>query len=123
MRSAILLVDDSAAARAALKAVLGTRFDVVEAEGSASALRALSGRAFDGVVLDLEMPGDDGRKTWEFIASTFPFLAERTVVVSAGSLDASLDEWARGFGRRHVRKEDVFGVLDAVEQVTAAPFD
>ncbi|WP_135467074.1 response regulator [Crenalkalicoccus roseus] len=58
----ILLVDDEPAVRTVLAAALRERgYDVVEAEGGATALDRLDGTApFDLLVTDLAMPGVDG---------------------------------------------------------------
>lgn len=67
----ILIVDDEALARSRLRTLLGdcsqaqpaTRFTVGEAASASEALAQLSptgGRAFDVVLLDIHMPGQDG---------------------------------------------------------------
>lgn len=57
----ILVVDDDAALRRALKRVLVTNgFDVELAEDGDDALARLRTRSFDAVVLDVMMPGSDG---------------------------------------------------------------
>lgn len=61
---AVLLVDDHAAQRTALSAVLGDLgVEVVEAESGREALRCLLRQAFAVVLLDVNMPGLDGFET------------------------------------------------------------
>jgi len=57
----ILVVDDDAALRRALRRVLAANgFEVEEAAGGSEALAELRSRSFDLVVLDVMMPGRDG---------------------------------------------------------------
>ncbi|MGH3428343.1 MAG: response regulator, partial [Mycobacteriales bacterium] len=63
---AILVVDDDAALRRALKRVLVTHGFAVElAENGAEALARLRAHSFDAVVLDVTMPGSDGIEVCE----------------------------------------------------------
>jgi two-component system, OmpR family, response regulator MprA len=63
---AILVVDDDAGLRRALRRVLASHgFDVEVAAGGDEALTQLRERAFDLVVLDVMMPGSDGIEVCE----------------------------------------------------------
>ena len=63
---AILVVDDDAGLRRALRRVLASHgFDVEVAAGGAEALTQLRERPFDLVVLDVMMPGSDGIEVCE----------------------------------------------------------
>jgi DNA-binding NarL/FixJ family response regulator len=72
----LLLVDDHAVVRKGIRAVLEdqlTGVEVAEAENGEQALLALAG-AFDGVVLDLSMPGRNGMDLLAEIKHRWPKL-------------------------------------------------
>ncbi|MCC6535568.1 MAG: response regulator [Burkholderiales bacterium] len=61
MSQRILVVDDDEQLRALLRAYLGDQgFEVVAVDDGAAMRRALEGAAFDLVILDLMLPGEDG---------------------------------------------------------------
>jgi DNA-binding NtrC family response regulator len=116
----ILVVNDGPLERAELERVLGTEFKVTTTEDTAGAMRALAGRAFDAVVIDLELRGETAKVIFEFLEQVAPRLAERAVIFGSGARDPELASWAQGFGKRYVRREDVFGLLDVVREVATA---
>lgn len=116
----ILVVIDGPFERAELERVLGTEFAITVTEDTAGALRALAGRAFDAVVIDLELRGENAKTVHEFLVQVAPRLAERAVIFGSGARDPELAEWALRFGKRYVRREDVFGLLDVVREVATA---
>ena len=65
MLASVLVIDDSASARAEIRAVLegsGLFGRIVEAADGLAGLRMLLAEKVDAVVCDLEMPGLDGEK-------------------------------------------------------------
>ena len=116
----ILVVIDGPFERAELERVLGTEFKVTTTENTAGALRALAGRAFDAVVIDLELHGENAKIVHEFLQQAAPRLADRAVIFGSGARDPELAEWAQGFGTKYVRREDIFGLLDVVREVANA---
>jgi two-component system invasion response regulator UvrY len=79
----ILLVDDHPLVRHALRKVLSEEFPAVtinEAGNSPEAKRALAAGAYDLVILDVELPGEDGISLLEYIHSSCPNI--RVLVVS-----------------------------------------
>jgi diguanylate cyclase (GGDEF)-like protein len=64
-KSAVLVIEDSAAQRAELRRALassGELGEIVEAADGIAGLRALLSQPFDAVICDLELPGFDGEK-------------------------------------------------------------
>jgi two-component system KDP operon response regulator KdpE len=71
----ILLVDDEAAIRRALRTTLHELgFETVEASRGEEALHLVRSQSFDVVLLDLNMPGIGGIKTLERLRAIFPRL-------------------------------------------------
>ena len=71
----ILLVDDEAAIRRALRATLQELgFETVEASRGEEALHLIRAQSFDVVLLDLNMPGIGGMKTLDKLRTTYPKL-------------------------------------------------
>lgn len=56
----LAVVEDNADNRLLLQALLGDRFDLVEYENGADALRGIAGSPPDLVLLDISLPGMDG---------------------------------------------------------------
>lgn len=71
----ILLVDDEAAIRRALRTTLiELGFETVEASRGEEALQLVRSQTFDVVLLDLNMPGIGGMSTLERLRATYPRL-------------------------------------------------
>lgn len=97
---AILVVDDDAGLRKALKRVLASHgFDVEVAEDGDDALAQLRTRGFDAVVLDLMMPGSDGIEVCERLRAAgdrLPVLmltARHAVRDRVAGLEAGADDY------------------------------
>jgi CheY-like chemotaxis protein len=65
----LLIVDDDTEIRAMFVRALRSLGEIEEAGGGAQALRVLSAREFDCIVLDLHMPSVDGFAVLEALAS------------------------------------------------------
>lgn len=63
----ILVIDDSAVMLRSIKAILGQEYKISLATSGEQGLRFLSQRKPDLILLDYEMPGWDGKKTFEEI--------------------------------------------------------
>jgi DNA-binding NtrC family response regulator len=72
LRSAVLIVDDEAAARATLIGLLADDYEVDSVADAAAAEAALARRCFDVVVTDYEMPGTSGIELLRRISDRHP---------------------------------------------------
>jgi CheY-like chemotaxis protein len=84
MKPHVLLVDDDARNRFALREALhGLEADFVEVDSGEAALRAMLGRDFAVVLLDVAMPGLDGFETAALIRSRDRHRRTAIIFVSA----------------------------------------
>ena len=95
----VLLVDDDAAMRRAIPRLLSPELDVIAASSAREALLFLArGEVFDAAIVDLQMPGIDGRQTIDLLLKVSPLLGERAVILTSGAVDPELQKWAEGLG-------------------------
>ena len=81
-----LIAEDDAALRTLLVSLLGvTGVACVAVPNGAIAIDALRRHHFDGLILDLMMPGANGFEVLEFIRCERPHLKHRTIVVTAAN--------------------------------------
>ncbi len=108
MPGRILVVDDSASARCAIRATLSAAYyDVIEAESGVEALRLAASEEPDLVLLDLVMPGIDGFETCRRLKSAAVTAHVPIVILSA----------------RSDRADRVRGLDCGADDVLAKPFD
>ncbi len=89
----LLVVDDEEAIADLVRDVLGTLgWEVTSARDGSEALRMVSEHSFDVLLVDMKMPGMDGRAFFEALRTSHPDLARR-VVFSTG--DAGADGTSR----------------------------
>lgn len=93
----ILVIDDDEAVSELIREILEAMGnDCVCAESADEADRVLGHHAIDAVTLDLGMPGRGGLEWLEEIASSYPELARRTVVITGACLEPdSIERLAR----------------------------
>ena len=82
----ILVVDDSATIRQAMKGMLSQDYEVAVAESGVAAIRTITLNRPDLVLLDYEMPVCDGRQTLEMLRSE-PSFADLPVIFLTGRSD------------------------------------
>lgn len=94
VRARVLIVDDEAAIRRATQRVLERHdFEVLLAGGGAEACELLEEHTVDVVLIDLNMPGMSGATLYHVIATQWPVLANRVVVMSGDSHMESHEAW------------------------------
>jgi phosphoserine phosphatase RsbU/P len=79
----ILIVDDDPALRRAIERVLGSLRETWTAEGAEEALALVSGRRFEVVLVDIQLPDGDGYALCQQIRKLSP---ETDVILMTGSL-------------------------------------
>jgi two-component system response regulator HydG len=105
----ILVVDDDASARAALRALLAASFDVDEAPDGAAALERMAERPPDVLITDLDMPRMDGMQLLRELrerAADVP-----TIVVTSASEVASAVAAMRAGATDYITKPVDFDAL------------
>jgi response regulator RpfG family c-di-GMP phosphodiesterase len=101
-RPRILLVDDEALLRHALRRLLRSEFDVFEAQDGATALEVLAGpEEFSVIVSDYDMPGMDGHALLQECARRFP-ATSRIMLTGRGDL---------GLARRAIEETSIHRFL------------
>ncbi len=90
----ILVVDDEAAiGRAVLRVLERHHYEVLLAASGDEACALLEGHTVDVVLLDLHMPGMSGATLFHVIATQWPVLANRVVVMSGDTDAGSHESW------------------------------
>jgi CheY-like chemotaxis protein len=93
---AVLVVDDNASKRLAIKAmILPLGFTVVEAESGIAALRCIMKDNFAAVLMDIRMPGMDGYETTRLISDRQQ--SDATPVIFFTANDRSEIQTAEGY--------------------------
>jgi CheY-like chemotaxis protein len=112
----VLIIDDDAAIRVLLRAILRREgYDVVETSEGAEALHVLSTRRFDVILLDLMMPVMSGHEVLEQLAATQP--GNRNVIVLTAASERHLRSINRTVVRSVLRKP--FNLHELVDEVRA----
>ena len=90
MRPTVLVVDDEAGVRSALKGVLGDEGYLVEVvESGEACLEQVTGRVFDLIILDIWLPGLDGLETLTLLRKRA--VETQVVMISGhGSIEAAV---------------------------------
>lgn len=112
----ILVVDDEETVRSFLVAALGSEGYHAEACGSAAdALEALTSAQYDLLLVDLKMPGMDGREFFRALEERLPDAARRVIFVTGDTVSeetrAFLEEARRPTIEKPVRLETLKRVL------------
>ena len=118
----VLLVDDSASARALLGVRLRERSsDVIEVASAAEAAEIANERTPDAVVTDLWMPGISGLQLCRLLRAD-PATATVPIVLLTASDDRRSRFWARNAGATaYVTKTEIDRLIDVLEDVTSGP--
>jgi CheY-like chemotaxis protein len=113
----VLVVDDNQQIRDVLRRFLvrlGHRVTV--AEGGALALKVIGDREFDRVLLDVNMPGQNGPEFYSSLDDHAPQLQERTIFMTGGVVEEAVNGFIRRTGRPRLGKPFMLDELVRVLQ-------
>jgi nitrogen-specific signal transduction histidine kinase/ActR/RegA family two-component response regulator len=125
-RARVLLIDDDAALRRALKRMLNAYHTLVEADGGASAIALLRESApFDAILCDLMMPDIDGPTVHEFVANHRPELVDKLAFLSGGAFTERARDFLERTGthviEKPVSREALLRVIDGLAGAGVEP--
>ena len=107
-RPRLLIVDDDELACRSLARAFRRTVDVSTADNASAARSLLSTHAFDVVLSDFEMPGENGLQLLSSIASQFPLVRRVLMTAEAMQLNAQLED-----GTVHAKLTKPFDVDEA----------
>src|SRR6185369_12560467 len=118
MGNRVLLVDDDEITRIVAREVLAQLgCEVSEAEDGESALEMLDRETFDAVLMDLEMPGLDGRATIREIRSRDRLRALPVIAMTSHDRSEAAVEGITDYISKPVNEEQMAKVLGQYVQV------
>lgn len=113
----VLVVDDNDMVRTVLRKFLERKgHEVTEAMDGSMALRILEDRAFDRVMVDIDMPGTTGVEFFQQLDSVNPDMRDRTVFMTGGFQEGETEDFIQGTGRPHIQKPFDLSVISEVLQ-------
>jgi signal transduction histidine kinase len=119
----ILVVDDDERVLRSYARLLGAQHRIMVAyEGREAIDMIRSGSSPDVLVVELDLPGQEGRELLSWLEAERPDLARRTILATSGGTNESTAEFLRGY-RGPVVLKPVHGgdLLAAIEAVAGAP--
>jgi signal transduction histidine kinase/ActR/RegA family two-component response regulator len=119
----ILVVDDDERVLRSYARLLGARHRIMVAYDGREAIDMIrSGSSPDVLVVELDLPGDEGRELLSWLEAERPDLARRTILATSGASNESTAEFMRSY-RGPVVLKPVHGsdLLAAIDSVVGAP--
>ncbi len=110
-RRRLLVVDDDPGVQELLEEVLsGAGYEVETAFNSEEAMEQLTRDTYDGLVLDLVLPGDDGLALYDRVLQLSPHLRDRVIFITGEAREHQLRRVTRRTGAMILRKP--FNILE-----------
>ena len=118
LKATILVGDDDPSLRELIRAVLGPRYQFVEAADGREVLAVAQEVRPDLIVLDVMLPGLSGIEVLDILRADEELRATPVVVITAWS-HAEVDAWTAGADRFVSKPFDPDDLSDAVEELLA----
>ena len=110
----LLVVDDDPGVQDLIHDVLsGAGYRVETAFDSREAMERITQKNYDGLVLDLVLPAEDGLALYDRILELNPYLRNRIVFISGEAREHQLKRVARKTGAKVLKKP--FNILDLIK--------
>jgi DNA-binding NtrC family response regulator len=121
MNKRILIADDDSAVRESLRKVLeGAGYQVLSAVDGDDAERKFTSEPIDLLLLDLNLPKQNGWNVFGFVSSQNPVLP---IVIITGQSNRSDSDLAPGVSAFLEKPIDVPVLLNVIEDLLAEPFE
>jgi PAS domain S-box-containing protein len=118
----ILVVDDELVIRDILLRILSEKgYNVESAASGTEGLDKIMNTEYDVYLLDIKMPGVDGRDIYEAISEKFPLLLNRVIFITGDTITRSTLDFLETTGREYLSKPlDFSRLINTIEEVTTA---
>ncbi|MGA2159279.1 MAG: PAS domain S-box protein [Dehalococcoidia bacterium] len=118
----ILVVDDEMVIRDILVRILSDKgYKVESAASGAEGLEKIVNTQYDVYLLDIKMPGVDGRDMYEAINEKFPQFIDRVIFITGDTITRSTLDFLEITGRKYLSKPlDFSRLANTIEEVTTA---
>jgi PAS domain S-box-containing protein len=122
VKRSILVVDDEVVIRDILQRILADRgYEVESAESGAEGLEKIEKREYDAYLLDIKMPGVDGKDLFEAINKNSPHLINRVIFITGDTITRSTQDFLESTGRTYLSKPfDFARLIGSIEESISA---
>ena len=115
----ILVVDDETVIRDILARILSERgYEVDSAASGLEGLQKIENSQYDVYLLDMKMPGIDGKDMYDTISVKYPDLIERVIFITGDTISKSTLDFLEATGRDYFSKPLDFSKLIKTVQST-----
>ena len=119
MTASILVIEDNPDSRKLVDWILDDAgYQVADVDSAEKAMTALETRTFDLLLMDISLPGMDGKEATEAIAPRSPFARVPVLAVTAHAVkEEERDIWASGVTAIVTKPIDEKCLLDTIESL------
>jgi DNA-binding response OmpR family regulator len=122
MEKRVLVVDDEPVIRDLLTRILSEhRFSVDMASSGAEGMLKIAGSEYDAYLLDMKMPGLDGKDMYQMIRENYPSMASRVIFITGDTISSSMPDFLKSTGREYFGKPlDFAALISAIDKLTCS---